>query len=70
MLDVVNRFEEIQGCLSFVSHVYTLLGFTFGVKLSTRPEKFLGEPSVWDKCGLSSTMRLLFFTLHRSVQNA
>ena len=29
--------------------VYGILGFTFDLKLSTRPEKFLGEVAVWDK---------------------
>ncbi|XP_056447855.1 threonine--tRNA ligase 1, cytoplasmic [Gadus chalcogrammus] len=41
--------EEIVGCLDFLRTVYQVFGFTFKLKLSTRPEKFLGEPEVWDK---------------------
>uniref|UniRef100_A0A8C5FMF3 threonine--tRNA ligase n=1 Tax=Gadus morhua TaxID=8049 RepID=A0A8C5FMF3_GADMO len=41
--------EEIKGCLDFLRTVYQVFGFTFKLKLSTRPEKFLGEPEVWDK---------------------
>ncbi|KAJ8285349.1 hypothetical protein GJAV_G00025830 [Gymnothorax javanicus] len=41
--------EEIKGCLDFLRTVYDVFGFTFKLNLSTRPEKFLGEPEVWDK---------------------
>ena len=40
--------NEMRGCLDFLEHVYRILGFTFSLKLSTRPEKFLGEVAVWD----------------------
>lgn len=40
--------EEIQGALNFLNHVYSTFGYTFNLRLSTRPEKFLGEVSVWD----------------------
>ncbi|KAH6589050.1 hypothetical protein BASA61_005754 [Batrachochytrium salamandrivorans] len=40
---------EMDGCLNFLSHIYGIFGFTFELKLSTRPEKFLGEISAWDK---------------------
>ncbi|XP_025077144.1 threonine--tRNA ligase, cytoplasmic-like isoform X1 [Pomacea canaliculata] len=40
--------EEIKGCLDFLKFVYGTLGFTFDLKLSTRPDKFLGEIAVWD----------------------
>lgn len=39
---------EMKGCLDFLRTVYDVFGFTFKLKLSTRPEKFLGEPEVWD----------------------
>ncbi|XP_064152664.1 threonine--tRNA ligase 1, cytoplasmic isoform X2 [Anguilla rostrata] len=39
---------EIKGCLDFLRTVYDVFGFTFKLKLSTRPEKFLGEKEVWD----------------------
>ncbi|KAL3866804.1 hypothetical protein ACJMK2_044072 [Sinanodonta woodiana] len=41
--------EEIAGCLDFLKNVYEVFGFTFGLKLSTRPDKFLGEIEMWDK---------------------
>ncbi|XP_062307171.1 threonine--tRNA ligase 1, cytoplasmic isoform X1 [Osmerus eperlanus] len=41
--------EEIKGCLDFLRTVYDVFGFTFKLNLSTRPEKFLGEPEVWDQ---------------------
>uniref|UniRef100_A0A671QR85 threonine--tRNA ligase n=1 Tax=Sinocyclocheilus anshuiensis TaxID=1608454 RepID=A0A671QR85_9TELE len=41
--------SEIKGCLDFLRTVYDVFGFTFKLNLSTRPEKFLGEPEVWDQ---------------------
>ncbi|KAM7018349.1 threonine--tRNA ligase 1, cytoplasmic [Tautogolabrus adspersus] len=41
--------EEIKGCLDFLRTVYDVFGFTFKLNLSTRPEKFLGEPEIWDQ---------------------
>ncbi|XP_008286368.1 threonine--tRNA ligase 1, cytoplasmic [Stegastes partitus] len=41
--------EEIKGCLDFLRTVYKVFGFTFKLNLSTRPEKFLGEPAIWDQ---------------------
>ncbi|MCJ8746933.1 hypothetical protein PDJAM_G00147550 [Pangasius djambal] len=41
--------SEIKGCLEFLRAVYDVFGFTFKLNLSTRPEKFLGEPEVWDQ---------------------
>ncbi|KAL7836576.1 hypothetical protein AOLI_G00278600 [Acnodon oligacanthus] len=41
--------SEIKGCLDFLRAVYDVFGFTFKLNLSTRPEKFLGEPEVWDQ---------------------
>lgn len=40
--------EEIKGSLDFLKAVYDVFGFTFKLFLSTRPEKFLGEVSMWD----------------------
>ncbi|KAI9305580.1 hypothetical protein BJ944DRAFT_161478 [Cunninghamella echinulata] len=40
--------EEMTNCFNFMSHVYGIFGFDFHLKLSTRPENFLGEVSVWD----------------------
>ena len=41
--------QEMRGALAFLKHVYTTFGFTYQLKLSTRPEKYLGEASVWDE---------------------
>lgn len=41
--------QEIGDCLEFMNYVYSAFGYTFSLELSTRPEKFLGEPAVWDK---------------------
>jgi threonyl-tRNA synthetase len=40
--------EEIESCFDFLDSVYSLFGFTFKLKLSTRPEKAIGDKSVWD----------------------
>ncbi len=32
-----------------MKHVYGIFGFTFELKLSTRPEKFLGEIDTWNR---------------------
>jgi len=53
--------SEIGGCLEFVSKVYTVLGFSFSVQLSTRPAKFLGEPALWDKAENALKQSLLRF---------
>jgi len=40
--------DEITNCLEFLKSVYEIFGFKFFLKLSTRPEKYLGEVAVWD----------------------
>ncbi len=40
--------SEIDGCLDFLHHVYGTFGLKLNLKLSTRPESFLGEIQVWD----------------------
>uniref|UniRef100_A0AAR5PUG6 threonine--tRNA ligase n=1 Tax=Dendroctonus ponderosae TaxID=77166 RepID=A0AAR5PUG6_DENPD len=40
---------EVQGCLEFLKHVYSIFGFTFDLVLSTRPEKFLGDIEMWNE---------------------
>lgn len=39
----------MDGLFDFLGEMYGLLGFTFKLKLSTRPEKFLGEIETWDR---------------------
>jgi threonyl-tRNA synthetase len=39
--------DEIADLFDFLARVYGLLGFTFKMKLSTRPEKYLGDIETW-----------------------
>ncbi|KAK6854747.1 hypothetical protein PG995_009840 [Apiospora arundinis] len=41
--------SEMHGLFDFLQEMYGLLGMTFKLKLSTRPEKFMGEIETWDK---------------------
>jgi threonyl-tRNA synthetase len=41
--------DEVFGCFDFLREMYGLLGLTFKLKLSTRPDKFLGEVATWDR---------------------
>ena len=40
---------EIRGALDFLQTVYATFGFTYNLKFSTRPEKFLGDIEVWNE---------------------
>ncbi|ORX45488.1 threonyl-tRNA synthetase [Hesseltinella vesiculosa] len=40
--------EEMNNCFEFLSHVYGIFGFDFHLKLSTRPEDFIGDIAVWN----------------------
>ncbi|KAI5191136.1 threonyl-tRNA synthetase [Nematocida sp. AWRm77] len=40
--------EEIEMSLDFLKEIYTLLGFTYSISLSTRPSNYLGEIEVWN----------------------
>jgi len=40
---------EVGGCLDFVAAIYSLFGFTFRAKLSTRPAQFVGDTGDWDR---------------------
>ena len=40
--------EEVEKLLRLVQRVYGDFGLTYSVKLSTRPEAFLGEVATWD----------------------
>lgn len=39
---------EITNALGFLRDVYDIFGFTFSLKLSTRPEKYMGSLDVWN----------------------
>jgi threonyl-tRNA synthetase len=42
--------EEIKGVLSFMKYVYEkVFKFTYHAKLSTKPEKAMGAPELWEK---------------------
>ncbi|KAI2091760.1 hypothetical protein LOZ36_000848 [Ophidiomyces ophidiicola] len=40
--------QEIEGLFDFLSAIYGLFGFSFRLKISTRPEKYLGKLETWD----------------------
>ncbi len=40
--------EEVEKVLRLIQRVYSDFGLEFSVKLSTRPEEFLGEVATWD----------------------
>ncbi|KAM0755040.1 tars protein [Meredithblackwellia eburnea MCA 4105] len=50
--------DEMAVCFDFLNHVYGIFGFEFSLKLSTRPEKFLGEIATWDKAEAMLTAAL------------
>lgn len=62
LLFVSQIGEEIKGCLDFLRTVYNVFGFTFKLNLSTRPEKFLGDPDVWDQAEKVTGCPLIFLT--------
>jgi len=39
---------EMAGCMEFLKHVYGIFGFTYQLRLSTRPEKYIGDIEVWN----------------------
>lgn len=41
--------QELRNCLQLLDKIYSLFGFNYYVELSTRPDQYLGEISIWDK---------------------
>ena len=41
--------DEMRGALDFLQHIYSTFGFSYQLKLSTRPESFLGDVEVWNE---------------------
>jgi threonyl-tRNA synthetase len=41
--------QEINGALDFVRGIYGKFGFTFSLKLSTRPEHYMGDIELWNQ---------------------
>ncbi|KAF4545745.1 putative threonyl-trna synthetase protein [Lasiodiplodia theobromae] len=54
--------QEITGLFDFLQTVYGKFGFTFKMKLSTRPEGHLGETETWDIAEAKLTAALDKFT--------
>ena len=48
LTNAVKIMSEIEGLFDFLQAIYGLFGFTFKLKLSTRPEKYLGELETWN----------------------
>lgn len=40
---------EVENNLKFARDVYDLFGFTFELKLSSRPQSYMGDSNLWDK---------------------
>lgn len=41
--------SEITKVITMIKEVYKIFGFEFGVELSTRPEKYIGDLDTWNK---------------------
>ena len=41
--------EELKQCLNMVDTVYKRFGFEYRMRLSTRPEKYLGSIELWNE---------------------
>ncbi|CAN1321082.1 Threonine--tRNA ligase, mitochondrial 1 [Linum perenne] len=50
--------DEVRGVLEFIDYCYKVFGFTYELKLSTRPEKYLGKLETWDKAEAALTEAL------------
>ncbi|CAI0379683.1 unnamed protein product [Linum tenue] len=50
--------DEVRGVLDFIDYAYKIFGFTYELKLSTRPEQYLGEVETWDKAEAALTEAL------------
>ncbi|OCK86610.1 threonyl-tRNA synthetase [Cenococcum geophilum 1.58] len=54
--------DEIRGILDFLHSVYGLFGFTYKLRLSTRPEKYLGRIETWNDAEAKLKAALNTFT--------
>ncbi|PSR84853.1 Threonine--tRNA ligase [Actinidia chinensis var. chinensis] len=50
--------DEVRNALEFINYTYDIFGFTFDLKLSTRPEKYLGDLETWNKAEADLTEAL------------
>jgi threonyl-tRNA synthetase len=46
--EISQIMSEVEGLFDFLKSIYGLFGFTFKLKLSTRPEKYMGALETWD----------------------
>jgi threonyl-tRNA synthetase len=53
----------MAGCFDFLNKVYGVFGFEFHLKLSTRPENYIGELSVWDSAEKVTCFFIFIFNL-------
>lgn len=44
-----NLREEVINTLEFIGYIYSLFGFEWTIELSTRPDEYLGNESIWDR---------------------
>lgn len=54
--------QEIHGLFDFLKYVYGVFGFTFRLKLSTRPDKYVGEIETWNRAEAQLQSALEEFT--------
>ncbi|KAK4612030.1 Threonine--tRNA ligase, cytoplasmic [Fulvia fulva] len=60
--------QEIEGLFDLMTAVYGLFGFTFKMKLSTRPEGHLGDVATWDRAEAQLTKALDEFKAKSGTQ--
>ena len=53
---------EIHGLFEFLKEAYGIFGFTFKLKLSTRPEKYVGDIETWNNAENQLKIALEEFT--------
>ena len=41
--------DEVNGIMEMIDRFYNIFGFDYHIELSTRPEKAMGDPEMWDK---------------------
>ncbi|MBU0614947.1 MAG: threonine--tRNA ligase [Nanoarchaeota archaeon] len=40
--------DQIEELINFIDEVYTIFGFDYHIELSTKPEKAMGDPKLWE----------------------
>ena len=60
--------QEVNALFDFMTAVYGLFGFTFKMKLSTRPEGHLGDVATWDRAEEQLTKALNEFKAKTGTQ--